>query len=236
MAKSRMFGGDDPGNAENASPRTTIVGGRPPETPGSTPPVPMGIQTLLHRAAEDPSFRDELIARRVAAADAAGITLTASERAILAAAPDSQILGMVAQVQASPRRRFLQQMAAAGTALLGGSALANCEPHPASTPPRPEVNEMQRTGGIAPSQPPFQPLEMPQPPPRPDMPPPPPAGIQPDIPPPPPVPPSPPPRDTQIQVVAGVRPMDLTPPVRPVQSHPTRGIRPRPPGDNDDDL
>jgi len=59
MSKSRMFGDDEPENP-NPSPRTTIVGGRPPEDTGSSHPVPVGIQRLLRLAAEDPSFKLEL--------------------------------------------------------------------------------------------------------------------------------------------------------------------------------
>jgi len=182
MSRSRMFRSDGEG-AGPASPRTTIVGGRPPEAQGGLPPVPIGLERLLRLAAVDPAFGAELIARRVEVAAAAGVDLTRSEAAILAAIPAAQLEAMIDRVPppAPPRRDFLQQAAASAVIALGGAALASCEAcmpatqgiRPDVPPARPDHNVVYETGGAAPDVPP----------PRPDYPPPP-TGISPDMPPP----------------------------------------------------
>lgn len=133
MRQSRMFGGDDPSDQERASetvpsPRTTIVGGRPPERNGERPPVPTGIERALRLAAVDRSFRQVLVARRDVAAEAAGLELTPNERAVLRAIPASQLEAMAEGLPAPapPRRQFLQQAAASAVIALGGAALASC--------------------------------------------------------------------------------------------------------------
>ncbi len=133
-----------------ASPRTTIVGGRPPEKASQQQPVPVGIQQLLRLASVDASFRRELIERRQGAAEAAGIVLTKNEAAILAAIPDTH-LGLMAEKlppPAPPRRDFLRQTAATAVVLLGGAALANIPSacSPAGTEP------VLPTGGTASAQ------------------------------------------------------------------------------------
>jgi hypothetical protein len=84
--------------------------------PATRPPVPAGIQRLLDLAARDDAFRDELCARRAAAAPGAGVTLTRSERAVLDAVPAAQLGRMIAGLAAPQpdRREFLQQAAATG--------------------------------------------------------------------------------------------------------------------------
>ncbi|MFH1466969.1 MAG: hypothetical protein ABIO70_21480, partial [Pseudomonadota bacterium] len=76
------------------SPRTTIVGGRPPEAAAPAFPVPTGLQRLLRAAAHDPSLLDRLAAERAAAAPALGVALTPSEGAILAAIPEGELRRM----------------------------------------------------------------------------------------------------------------------------------------------
>jgi len=187
--------------AEPASPRTTIVGGRPPEQPGGAPPVPTGIQRLLRLASVDESFRHELLERRGEIAAVVGIELTSSERAVLAAIPAEQLRDMAAKLPLppEPRRDFLRRSAATAVVLLGGAALSESvgacrrqtpgppEPEPTRPdgpppptgiqpdmpPERPQHRETETEGGAAPDEPP--PL-------RPDGPPPP-TGIQPDMPP-----------------------------------------------------
>ena len=215
MSRSRMFGDDAPGDADNASPRRTIVGSRPPEPRGALPPVPTGIQRLLRMAALDASFMARLLELRGDIAAAADVELSATEKAILRAIPSDQIVAMVENLPppAAPRREFLRQSAASAVVLLGGAALAACEacssppgpvivrgaqsdmppeaPPPEPPPPRPEVNEMQTEGGAAPHEPPPpRPEEMPRP-----------AGIMPDLPPEP-----EPPRPDSAQPTRGIRP------------------------------
>jgi hypothetical protein len=196
MSRSRMFGPGGEG-AGPASPRTTIVGGRPPEAKGGLPPVPIGLERLLRLAATDAAFAAELVARRAEVAAAAGVELTRSEAAILVAIPAAQLEAMIARVPAPapPRREFLQLAAASAVVALGGAALASCDAcemsrgvRPDVPPTRPEVNPMQSEGGMASDVPPPPPPPEYKPPeeqtqwPRPNYPPPP-TGISPDVPP-----------------------------------------------------
>lgn len=200
MGQSRMFGDDEPSEGQSASPRTTIVGGRPPDDANATPAVPTGIQRLLRLATVDPSFREELVARRGEIAQAAGIMLTATEHRVLAAIPAEQLVAMIGNLPApAPARRdFLRQTAATAVVLLGGAALgeslAGCnkpepvppplpepgpqgtggpfaQPPPEPEPPRPDYNPTQTEGGAAPDVPP----------PRPDHNPMAPGGVRPDL-------------------------------------------------------
>lgn len=216
MGRSRMFGDEAPAESgSSASPRTTIVGGRPPEPSVGLPPVPTGIERLLRLAAVDQAFRQVLVERRGAAAEAAGFELTPNEGAILSAIPANQLVAMAESLPApaQPRRQFLQQAAASAVLALGGAALANCadcDPTRgirSDVPQRPEHNEMQETGGAAPDIPP----EPESPPPRPE---------HPEIPP----EPQPPPRPdhSDMQGNGGAAP-DL-PSLRPPEKHLTRGI------------
>jgi len=188
MARSRMFGDDEPGDAKNASPRTTIVGGRPPESKAELPPVPTGIQKLLRLASVDESFRRELLERRAGISAAAGVTLTASEAAILAAIPAAQLEQMIGYLPPPPasRRAFLRQTASTAVVLLGGAVLAECvsctKGHGADTPAEGEAGAAQESPPTAvdagPSAPPTPDLDAGLP--RPYEPAPPVAGIRPD--------------------------------------------------------
>jgi hypothetical protein len=184
-----MMNDDDPSTSEPASPRTTIVGGRPPEQPGGAPPVPTGIQRLLRLASVDEGFRSELLERRGEIAAAAGIELTGSERAVLAAIPAEQLRDMAAKLPLppEPRRDFLRRSAATAVVLLGGAALGEAVGACRSQTPgpstdtvdggrRPEQRPVETTGGAAPDIPP-EPVPT-----RPTYPGPP-TGIQPDLPP-----------------------------------------------------
>lgn len=62
-----------------------------------------GIEKLLERAAADPAVREALRRDRLAAADAAGIRLSASERRILSSIPDEQLDTTVAYVRPGAR-------------------------------------------------------------------------------------------------------------------------------------
>jgi hypothetical protein len=189
MSRSRMFRDDDPMQAKCVSPRTTIVGGRPPEDSAELPPVPTGIQKLLRLASVDDAFRRELLQRRAGIAAVAGIELTASEQAVLAAITAGQLEQMIGTLPPPPasRRTFLRQTASTAVMLLGGAVLAECagcskdqgtrtpsggdadagaSPPDASCGPadvaeRPDVDLSQMTGGAAPDMPPLRPVELP---------------------------------------------------------------------------
>ncbi len=143
---------------ESASPRTTIVGGQPRAGAEEVPPVPTGIQSLLRLAAVDEAFREQLVARRGAVAEAVRLELTSSEQAILRAIPEDQLRQMAEQLPPPPpaRRAFLRQTAATAVVLLGGAAMAQtleaCCGTLAGEDPigRPEHNEMEVEGGASP--------------------------------------------------------------------------------------
>lgn len=246
MGRSRMFDGEVPEGSDRddvpegpVSPRTTIVGGRPPEPAGPPPPVPTGIQRLLRLAAIDRAFLEQLVEKRDAIAAVVGVALTPTESAVLRAASRQQLEAMAAHLPPPEpaRRDFLRQSAATAVVLLGGAALAACEacgpapgPVRGATADMPPVVPPAPDGGTATPSPFAEP-----PPPRPDVndmqte-----GGAAPDEPPPPPPPPYPPPggarpdlppeRPEQVLPVAGVPP-DM-PPERPETARPTRGIRP----------
>ncbi len=101
---------------------------------GSDRPIPSGLQRLLRLAALDDAFLEELVRHRAGVAQAAGISLGPSERAILAAIPGSQLRDMARTLPppAPPRRDVLGRSAATAVILLGGAALsgglAGCPP------------------------------------------------------------------------------------------------------------
>lgn len=124
MSRSRMFGGDDDAIA-NSSPRTTIVGGRPPEDDVDLPPIPTGIQKLLRLASVDEKFLSRLVNRPDEVARAAGIELTKSEQAMLSVVSEEQLKAMARSLQPPEpaRRKFLRIAAEAAVLALGGAAL-----------------------------------------------------------------------------------------------------------------
>ena len=65
--------------------------GTPKPRDSSLPPVPVGLHRLLRLASVDTAFRARLIAQRDVAANAAGVRLSFSERAILRAASADQL-------------------------------------------------------------------------------------------------------------------------------------------------
>ncbi|MBI5479541.1 MAG: hypothetical protein HY906_11825 [Deltaproteobacteria bacterium] len=161
MKRSRGFGHDEP--LEATSPRTTIVGGRPPDESASPPPVPTGIQRLLRLASVDEAFARELRARREEMGPVAEVELTVHERAVLRAIPEVQLADMIANLPppAPCRRTFLRQSAASAVLLLGGAALASaCDdsgspPEDAAVEDVPERNDhLYYADGSAPDVPP----------------------------------------------------------------------------------
>lgn len=160
MTRTRMMKGDHPGDdeRETPSPRTTIVGGRPPEDDKHLPPVPTGIQSLLRLASVDTAFREELVQRRAGIAEVAKVPLTDSERAILGAISDTQLEEMAGKMPPPPpaRRDFLRQTAATAVVLLGGAAMAETLGGCCVTDKleeavqRPAHNDMLEDGGMDP--------------------------------------------------------------------------------------
>jgi hypothetical protein len=219
MGQSRMMGAGDCDDGESRSPRTTIVGGRPPEESSGPPDVPMGIQRLLRLASVDEKFRGEFLERRGDIAQASGVGLTVTERAVLAAIPARQLLGMIMNLPepAAARRDFLRQTAATAVVLLGGAvlgeSLSGCAKSPPDIPPPPPLPGPTETSAPGPfAQPPTDPPVV-----RPDYNPmqte---GGAAPDI---------PPPRPTHNPMApGGVRP-DIEPtPVAPTNTRPNRGL------------
>jgi len=146
------------------SPRNTTVGDRPPAAAAELPPVPTGIQRLLRLASVDHDFRRELVSRPAALAVTAGVDLTASERAVLAAIDPDQLEEMARNMPPPPpqRRDFLRQTAATAVVLLGGAALSGtvsacCPGLGEESPPRASRRDMQEDGGASPEEPPERP-------------------------------------------------------------------------------
>ena len=83
--------------------------------------VPKGVEVLVHKAAVDPVFRADLLARRAAAAEDIGLPLDATEAAMLAAVPAAQLETIIARtsVPEEHRRAFLGKAAAAMLAAIG---------------------------------------------------------------------------------------------------------------------
>ncbi|MBI5485785.1 MAG: AgmX/PglI C-terminal domain-containing protein [Deltaproteobacteria bacterium] len=104
--------------------------------------VPTGLQALLRLANAEAAFLRTLIERREAAANAAGIRLTRSERGVLRSVPAETLAGMARAMPPAPPAKlpFLRRTAATAVLLLGGAALADAgagckraeEPRPAA--------------------------------------------------------------------------------------------------------
>ncbi len=112
---------------EAASPGTTIVGNHPPEGGPSQMAVPTGIQQLLRLAASSPAFLELLLRDRAGVAPAAGVSLTASENAVIAAVSGPQLQTMVGSVPQGHRQPVYRQAAAAAVLALGGAGLGGCD-------------------------------------------------------------------------------------------------------------
>jgi hypothetical protein len=97
--------------SENASPRRTVVGGRPPSTPCFLTGLPRGIQEAIALASKDDAFRERLLADPEGVA---GEKLNSSERAILRAVPKDQLAFMIDRIRGveRDRQRFFKTAAA----------------------------------------------------------------------------------------------------------------------------
>jgi hypothetical protein len=140
-------------NRERPAVKTTIVGGRPPESGKEADAVPRGIEILLKKAAIDESFRKILLSKRSNAADAIGLALTPVEAAMLKAIPETALERMVAATKVQPkiRQAFLGYaatvMLAALTAASDGLSQDIAQ---ASYGIQPDTVQGMQTGGIRP--------------------------------------------------------------------------------------
>jgi len=103
---------------------TTIVGGQPPRKQGQTVKVPAGVERALFLAATDEAFCRELFEDRAGAVQTRGLQLSASELAMLRAAPQAQLRAIIDGLDVSAgnvqRRRFMQAVAVGAAALAAG--------------------------------------------------------------------------------------------------------------------
>ncbi|MDX9999667.1 MAG: hypothetical protein RBU30_00070 [Polyangia bacterium] len=148
------------------------------------PPVPVGLEHLLALGSTSEPFAAALRKDPQRAADAAGIELFPSERAILGAVDGPTLDTMIARVKPAlvepDRRIFLERAAAAVAILVGGAALPGCEttsgkgkPLPKRRPERPPAtaggarvdrpHEPPPPTGIQPDRPPRRPDPQPRP-------------------------------------------------------------------------
>lgn len=108
---------------------TTIVGGQPPRRERSRVQVSAGVEKILYLAASDQRFHAVLLQDRAAAMDSSGIPLSASERALLAAAPAAQLEATINALDVTEvnlgRRRFMRAVAVSAVTLAAAGA-AGC--------------------------------------------------------------------------------------------------------------
>ncbi len=179
MAAGRSGSGERP-----AAPPPTIVGGQPPGPLRDTADrVPTGLEALLSMAAAAPDFAEALQARPAEALRASGLSLTPSERAMLASVSGeglrAAVRGVRDQLPEEARREFLGWSAAAMLLLAGGlgGATTACDHWGPVKGSRPD-DPTPRSRGISPDMPGLAPAS---PRPRPE-PAPPTQGIRPDLP------------------------------------------------------
>jgi len=107
---------------------------------GAEPPIPVGMEELVSMAAASDDYARELVARRDQAAEASGVELTSTERAMLRAIDDATLTGVIEQwrdkLPAPERREFLERASAALVILVGGGVVtgaAGCEKQTSSS-------------------------------------------------------------------------------------------------------
>ncbi|MCK9458114.1 MAG: hypothetical protein M0R80_00360 [Proteobacteria bacterium] len=112
----------------------TIVGGQPlrkgrRHAPQGKLEIPVGLERILYLAAGDPELRARLLADRAGVIAAMGVALRPSEKAMLEAAPGAALEAMIDRIDTSNprRRRFMNLVAAAATALAAGTAGTACD-------------------------------------------------------------------------------------------------------------
>ena len=147
---SAQYRADHSGRREAV--RTTIVGGRPPDSGQNVGDVPRGIEVLVKKASVDSHFRETLLEGRAAAAEAIGLELDAAEKVMMQMVPAGQLEAIIdhTYVPAQHRRVFLGASATAMLAVLaGGSGCDHSEGVVLGTRPEGE----RATRGIGPDLP-----------------------------------------------------------------------------------
>lgn len=113
---------------KTSTPELKPVSGRPRgeyRIPGSeNTQIPIGFEMLLYRAAQQPAFKQQLLADRGAALRDSAIVLRPSEQALLETVSNEALETMIAHIAPSNprRRRLMGNVAAAVTSLAAGTA------------------------------------------------------------------------------------------------------------------
>ncbi len=110
--------------------------------------IPVGIERVLVVAAADEGFREALISGdRVAEAEARGLTLRRTERAMLQSVPEEQLTTYIRATDVSQRnvarRSFLRTVAAGAAVVAAADTVAGCSDD-SEKPPQPD--HMMATG------------------------------------------------------------------------------------------
>jgi len=89
--------------------------------------IPRGVEVLVKKASIDPEFRELLLSKRAAAAEAIGLALTPAETAMLNTVPRDQLEAIIARTSVHPKQRaaFLGKAAAVMIAALGAGGLSS---------------------------------------------------------------------------------------------------------------
>lgn len=106
---------------------TTIVGGQPRSKTRKVN-IPIGIEQLIYKAAQDLEFRDSVLDDPVAAAGRAGIKLTDFERTTLSYLKPEMLSAMIERFHAPKRKkgRLGRIAAAVALTLASGTAASGC--------------------------------------------------------------------------------------------------------------
>ena len=129
--------------------------------------IPIGIEKVLVRAADDPVFRQALMDSRERALKEQGSDLSQAEFEILLSIPNATLLAMVSHVDLKKhsRRNFMKGVMTAAFVAASAATMAECsrnvEGAQAADPPKKsavvEAQELYYDGGAAPTKP--KPLE-----------------------------------------------------------------------------
>jgi hypothetical protein len=129
----------------------TIVGGRPEARDSGQLNIPLGIQTLIKKAAVDGEFRSVLLKTRAEAAREIDLQLTRSEILILSSIPKAQLETIIENttVPVEHRRVFLGKLAAAMLALLAAGLPTGCDRY--LEPGHPKTGTALKTPSVPPA-------------------------------------------------------------------------------------
>lgn len=116
--------------SEKDKPARTYVSGNPAKRHACTTQVqvPIGVEKLLYRAAEDEEFKTKLIENRRIALQESGLSLRSSEMTLLSAISAAAIEKMIDKiVPANPRRsKFMSMIATAAASFVVGTVESGC--------------------------------------------------------------------------------------------------------------